>query len=563
MRSVLSGAAIGAAITALLAGCGGDDNGGGGGSGGGGNLPTSFVGSGAVVVSWADPVSLAFDGPAIGSYAGARTFQRGNIDPMTGADLGQPAGIEIWEGSDGHLGAVDLTSMTDPVPVQFSAETAATTDALCTSNGTDAGAPNFDYAGVFFAADLATPTNSTYVYRLPGADGVCATDDDVIHAVKTGMTASDAPLTAVAMPSATVYTSSGSIQGFVAKSGANLVMEDASLANPIVLATFPAAIEVASPLPNGLVTGYATGRLFDVDGNIVFVDYTSGTVSASLFAIPNWTQANDHIVTAASPTTLYFAVNTPASGSTPASSTIYSMPNDGSAAPLPMSSLQGTVNQMEVAVGGSSLVIGLVDTTYMIDALPLGGGVSAPVLVTTAQNDGRFTATASDVYWTSWFTTSSGGSTTRVNTTSGINDMTGASVQAPIANSMFMAGGMTASFTAGDTTTQRLPFTTVFQVQNLSPVTVTLPGVGTWTQDAISGGTLYAIDTSSNTASATVGTFPVTTATNLASGTVRGLDGTVYLEATNPLGTQDPATRDLYLLNVNTSGSLTRITGNL
>src|SRR5262249_7838818 len=149
----------------------------------------------------------------------------------------------------------------------------------------------------------------------------------------------------------------------------SLIIEDPSLANPVTLGTFPATITVASPMPNGLVTGYATGRLFDVDGNIVFVDYVAHTVSASLFAIPNWTEANDHIVTAASPTTLYFAVVTPASGTTPASSTIYSMPNDGSAAALPLSTLQGAVNQLEVPVGGTSLVAGVEGSTYMVESL--------------------------------------------------------------------------------------------------------------------------------------------------------------------------------------------------
>jgi hypothetical protein len=75
MRRLHSGAAIGAAITALLAGCGGDDNGVGTGTGGGSG-PTSFVGSDAAIAAWADPVSLGFDGPDIGGYGGAATSTR-------------------------------------------------------------------------------------------------------------------------------------------------------------------------------------------------------------------------------------------------------------------------------------------------------------------------------------------------------------------------------------------------------------------------------------------------------------------------------------------------------
>jgi hypothetical protein len=560
MTRLLPGAAaIGAAITALVAGCGGDSS----------STPvtvtpgaTSFVASDAPIAAWADPVTLGFDGPAIGTYAGVRSFQRGTVDPITGTDLGQAAGLQIWEGNDGHLWEVDLTSSAAPVPAQMSTESAATVDPLCTSTGLAGGASTFDYNGVFFAANLAAPTDSTYVYRMAGPDGVCDTPDDVIHAVKTGMAASDAPITAAAMPQATVYNSDGSIQGFVAKSGAALVLEDPTLSNPVALGTFPADVLVADPLPNGLVTGFATGRLWDIDGNIVFVDYAGHTVSASLFAIPNWTPTNDHLVTAASPTTLYFAINTPATGQSAPNFTIYSMPADGSAAPIAIATEPGTANQLEVPVNGSNLVVGVVDTTYQIMSWPTGGGAATPLLVTTSLNGGRFTATSNDVYWTGWFETSTGGTTTRIDTTAGIVDMTGATVQAPLTDTLFMVGGMTDPFPAGDTTTVRMPFTTMFQVQGLTPVTVVLSS-GSWTQDGISGGTLYSIDTSSNTALATLGTFPVSTATNLAPGTLRGLDGTVFLQATNVLATQDAGTRDLYLVNVTTANSLTRVTGDL
>ena len=563
MKRLLPGAAIGAAVSALIAGCGGDSSGSGVGTGGGGSGPTSYVGSDATIAAWADPVSLGFDGPGVGTYAGVRTYQRGNVDPMSGADLGQPAGLQVWEGSDGHVYGVNLTSTTAPAPVMLSTEATATVDPLCTSTGLAGGASSFDYNGVYFAADLAAPTNSTYIYRLPGADGVCDTADDVVHAVKTGTASTGAPITAAAMPAATVFSSSGAITGFVAKSGSSLILEDSNLANPVVLGAFPATVGVADPLPNGLVTGYATGRLFDVDGNIVHVDYVGHSVSASLFAIPNWTPTNDHIVAAASPTTLYFAVNVPATAQTPASYTIYAMPNDGSAAPTVVTTQPGAANQLEVAVGGSSLVVGAVDATYSITAWPLAGGPGVPLVVTASLNGGRFTATANDVYWTSWFDTITASGTTRADTTSGITDMTGAIVQAPVADSMYMVGGMTASFASGDTTTLRLPYATMFQVQGLTTVTVPLPGGGSWVQDGIGGGTLYSIDTSTNAAVATLGVFPASEATNLVGGAIRGLDGTVFLQATNPASSQDPATRDLYLVNVTTSGSLTRVTGNL
>jgi hypothetical protein len=82
----------------------------------------------------------------------------------------------------------------------------------------------YDYVGVYFSADLVTPTNSSYFYRLPGPDGACNTPDDVIHRAKTGMASTDSPIVASAMPIATVRTAQGVISGFVVKSGASLVL---------------------------------------------------------------------------------------------------------------------------------------------------------------------------------------------------------------------------------------------------------------------------------------------------------------------------------------------------
>jgi len=564
-KRLSSGAAIGAAISALLSGCGGDDS--------GSVTPppppptqTSFVTSTGPIAAWSDSAGGGLSGPDVGTYNGKRQMQRGTMDPMTNVDLGQAAGVVVYKGGDGHVYGVDLTTSNDiaPAQAQLSTEATATIDDLCSSTGTIAGGSTYDYAGVFFAADFSSPSNSTYAYRLPGTDTLCGTADDVVHVVKTGMSATTAPGVGAAMPAATVYDSTGAITGFIAKSGLNLVMTDANLANPVTVGMFPASINVASALPVGLVTGFPTGRLFVVDGNIVYVNYASGTTSASLFSIPGWTATNDHLVAAASPTTLYFAVNVPASGNNPASSAIYSMPADGSAGPTVLATQTGTVRQMEFAVDGSALVVGTVDVSYSITAWPAAGG--APVLLAdaSASNDGRFTATADTLYFTSWFTTVSGTTVMRTNTTSGIRGMDGAPLATDLPNSMFMGGGEAEAFAVSDTATQRTPFVTIFQVQNLSPVTVTGPGGGsTFIEDGLSGGTLYSIDTATNTVVASLGQFPTSTATSLATATYRGMSNTLFLQAITPYSTQDPATLDLYLLNSRTADSLTRVTNSL
>lgn len=554
---------LGLGLLGALSGCGGSN---GGGLPGGPPTPGSYVGTTGVFAAWADPATGNFAAAPIGSYAGKKQILRGTVDFQSGANLSQPAGIEVYKGSDGHIHALNLTSIGTPAAVQLSSEAAATVDDTCSLSGTEVAGAHTDYAGVYFAADLVMTTNSSYIYRLPGPDGVCNTPDDVFHMVKTGMSATDAPIVATGMPVATVRTAQGGISGFVVKNGSTLQLVDGNFANPAVLGTFAAPIGVVQALPVGTTQGYPTGQLYIVDGTIVYVNYAARTTSAALYAIPNWTPTNAAALFAASPTTLYFAVNTPAVGATPAHTSIYSMPADGSAAPSAIDSEPGRVATLLFPVQGVDLIWGVANTannTFAIRALPAAGGAPA-TLLNAAQNDGTFIATASTIYYETWSQTYDAASNTltRSGTQSGIVGLDGSLIQAALANSTFVNGGQQQPWPS-DTTTTATPYQTLFQVQNLSPVTVADASTGeVFIEDGVSGGTLIAIDAGSNQPAATIGQLPVTTATTL-SGTFRGIADTGFLEAMNALSTQDPATRDLVLLNSQTMGSLTLATGNL
>jgi hypothetical protein len=566
MRRLISALAFGTTVGCGISACGGGSGDGGYGDNGPPPPPAalvSYVGTTGVFAAWADPSGASYSAAPTPNYAGKKQTLRGTVDFMTGASLSQPAGIEIYEYNDGHIYALDLTSPGAPAAQQLSSESAATIDDTCTLSGTAVAGANYDYVGVYFTADLQTTTNSSYFYRLPGPDGLCNTADDIIHMVKSGMTAATAPIVAFGMPVATVRTAMGGISGFVVKSGADLVLVDSNFANPIILGTFAAPIGVAVALPTGTTQGYPTGQLFVVDGNIVHVDYVAHAVSAPLYTIPNWSPTNAGGLFAASPTTLYFSINTPAAGSTPASASIYSMPSDGSAAPVAVDTEPGRVATLLFPIQGSNLIWGVVNPTYTIRTLAAAGGAPA-TLATSTENAGTFIATANTVYYETWM--GSNNSTTRTvtrsGTQSGIVGLDGTVIQAPLANSTFVNGGEQAPW-PGDTTTTITPYQTVFQVRGLSPVTVTNQGTGyQYVEDGVAGGSLIAIDTTSNQVVTTIGTLPVSTATAL-SGTFRGNAHTGFLEAWNAMSTEDPGTRDLYLLNSQTSNSLIRLTGNL
>jgi hypothetical protein len=367
------------------------------------------------------------------------------------------------------------------------------------------------------------------------------------------------------MPVATVRTSGGGISGFVITSGANLELVDSNFANPVVLGTFSAPIGVAVALPVGTTQGYPTAQLYVVDGNIVYVDYVGHTVSAPLFSIPNWVPTNPEALFAASPDTLYFSIYTAATQSTPASTSIYAMPSEGSAAPAVVDTEAGSVSNLLFPVQGTGLLFGVNSSgIYSIRNLPSASGSTATTLVTSTQNAGTFIATASTVYYETWagVTNSTAMTVTRSGTQSGIVGVDGTVIQAPLPNSTFVNGGEQEPW-PNDTVTTTTPYETVFQVRGLSTVTVTDSANGyQYTVDAVAGGTLISIDATSNQPVATIGNLPPSNASTL-SGTFRSTDHDGFLEASNPASTENPETRDLYLLNSQTSNNLTRVTGNL
>jgi hypothetical protein len=207
------------------------------------------------------------------------------------------------------------------------------------------------------------------------------------------MASTDAPITVSAMPIATVRSATGSITGFVIKSGNQLVKVDNAFANPVALGSFASTIGVAKALPEGTTQGYPTARLFLVDGSIVRVDFAAATTSAPLFTIPGWTPTDDGALFAASPTALYVAVDTPAAGATPETASVYMIPSDGSSVATAIATEAAHIASLAFPVGGTNVVWGETAPAYTIRAMAQSGG-SPFTVVTSSANGGMFTATA-------------------------------------------------------------------------------------------------------------------------------------------------------------------------
>jgi hypothetical protein len=237
-----------------------------------------------------------------------------------------------------------------------SSEANATVDDLCSVNGANTVlGTTVNYVAVESYVDYANPQNSAYFYREPGASGACNTTTDKVFMVKLGMATTDAPIAAL-MPAAVVHDStSGAITGFIVNEGTALThVRRQFFANRTVIYTPTTAMSVVYSLANSGVG--AAGGLFVIDGSIVYVNYASQTVSASLFTVPNWS-ADKRFANSANGSTEFFTVNTSNEAATPLvpTSAVYSMPLDGSAAPTQLATESGIVSQVTVAIYGTTV----------------------------------------------------------------------------------------------------------------------------------------------------------------------------------------------------------------
>ena len=492
-------------------------------------------------------------GPTQGSYAGARLIITANLQVGSPTTHNQADYAQLYKASDGHLYRVNLLTVGAPMTLQVSSESHATIDDRCSLNGANTIlGTDVNYVAVQSYVDFANPEYSAYFYRVPGPNGTCDTAEDVVYMVNLGMASTDAPIQAL-MPAAVVHDpTTGAITGFIVNEGTTLTMYDQNFQNRTVLFTPTTSISVAYLLASTGVS--ATGGLFVLDGNIVYVDYVQKVVSASLFTIPNWDPTR-RIVNSANGSIAYFAVNTSNETVLPVvpTSEVYSMPLDGSAPPSALAAESGAVGQVTVATYGSTVAWSIVPPggQYTIRTLAPGGQVVTSLAA--AVNSGSFVATATDIYYTvSAFAVTAPHTGVYSNTQTGILGMDGTVVEVPVANSRFVAE---------ERDNNGSDWLDVIRARNLTPVTLADTANGnTYTEDGISGATLEVVDTSTNNVTVTLGALPAGT---IMQGTGVLTASAGFLDGINVNSTGDPATRDLIYIDTSQANSLALLTSNL
>ena len=543
--ALLAGIAAGLILTGCDDGHGGYYNGGGGGQG---PIVQFVAPTDSVFVAATDPNNPTNTyGPNAGTWAGARLFITANVSANSPTTTHQADFAQMYKSNNGHLYATGLQVAGLPSPAQVSSESSATIDDLCSLNGANTTlGTDVNYVAITSYVDYANPLNSVYFYRKPGASGACGTSMDTVSMVYLGMGPNDAPISAL-MPMAVVHDPhSGAITGFVVNEGTAITMYDENFANRTVIYTPTTAISVAYSLANSGVT--ATGGLFVLDGNIVYIDYTQGSVSAPLFTVPNW-DPTKRFANSANGTTEFFAVNTSNEAATPVvpTSAVYSMPLNGSAAPTLLGSESGSIGEVTVAIYGTTVAWSVVPPAGVYTIRTSTGAGATPVTAfTSTGNAGTFVATATDIYYTTETEAAPTPTTvTYTNTQTGIVAMSGAVVEAPVLNSRFVAEERDDNGSV---------WIDIIRARNLSPVTVAETANGkTYTEDGISGATLEVVDTATNAVTVTLGIMPAGTVMS-GSGTLISSAG--YLDGLNVNSTGDPATRDLIYIDTSQANSL-------
>jgi hypothetical protein len=550
---LLAGIAAGLA----LSGCDdGNDRGGYYGGGGPGGPVTQFVApTDSIFVAATDPNNPATTyGPNQGSYAGARLFITANVVAGSPTTRNQQDFAQIYKASDGHLYALGLQVAGLPSQGQVSSEASATIDDLCSLNGANSVlGTDVNYVAIASYTDYNNPLYSAYFYRRPGPSGACNTSQDIISMVKLGMGPNDVPISAL-MPMAVVHDpNSGAITAFVVNEGTAITMYDPNFANRTVIYTPTAAISVAYSLATSGVS--ATGGLFVLDGNIVYIDYAQGSVSAPLFTVPNW-DPTKRFVNSANGTAEFFAVNTSNEQAMPVvpSSAAYSMPLNGSAAPTLLGSESGSIGQVTVATYGTTVAWSVVPPGGVYTIRTCTGTGAAPVTAFSSPgNAGSFVVTANDIYYTiDTYSSPAAKTVVYSNTQTGIVAMDGTVIAGPVLNSRFVAE---------ERDNNGSDWIDIVRARNLAPVTVADTANGnTYTEDGISAATLEVVDTSTNAVTVTLGTMPAGTVMS-GSGTLISTAG--YVDGLNVNSTSDPATRELIYIDTSQANSLQVLTNNL
>jgi hypothetical protein len=259
----------------------------------------------------------------------------------------------VYADADGHLYKVYADRNTPLSATQISNESQA--DSICIDE-------SIDYDST---SDYVTPEASQFVYTLAGLDTTCSTADDVWKMVRLNMDTATPPIDAYRPVAAIMDSATGGHSGWLVSNMGTLGSCDADFLNCSAITSYTLGVYLLEESLDYFILA--------VDNSLRSYDITNGTLSASLFDIPQTSVISNSIHDG---TTLFFSQG----------NSLYAVPLDGSSPASLLASESDTITGVELS--GSHVIIetGSGAASNEIRAVPKTGGASNLLAATSGGN---------------------------------------------------------------------------------------------------------------------------------------------------------------------------------
>jgi hypothetical protein len=290
------------------------------------------------------------------------------LDPNTGTATGVKAAYGYYF-KNGKIWLFDTTTL---VKKQLSTETGITPDSLCDFN-------KFE--------NWTTPSQSVITYTLRGADLSCNTGDDIVRAVKIGMTSLSAPIN-IKPKIIHIMLLDGRV--FVRKKYAT--PNDFEICNLTNTGLTNCTSIISYTYPDSGWMDYGHGKydrkyiIFMADGSIYSYDYASATLK-KLYTLTSDEETQDMELDKNG--NLYFSSIT--GSASPYTNAIKKVPANGSSSVQVLTSFTTNyrLDDLDIYPSTSRLTFSYPNSTFsseIIKSMPKTGGT--PILITSASING-------------------------------------------------------------------------------------------------------------------------------------------------------------------------------
>ncbi|GAA6171319.1 hypothetical protein NBRC116592_09890 [Colwellia sp. KU-HH00111] len=425
----------------------------------------------------------------------------------------------IYPKTDGHLYKISALKSGSLTPVQVSNENSA--QKMCNTRSDRA------------KSDFSNVENSQYVYSLPGNDNTCDTADDVWKMVTISMDSTQAPIIAKTPVIDFMNSTTGAIDGWLVNDASALKRCDASFDNCSLIASVVSSVNYKLKMADNFY-------LLDIDGQLFSYNIADNTLSSSIFTPTNGTNIT---VAASDGVNTYFGHE----------NSLYQFPVDGSSVATVLTTDTNEIQIVTPAVNSIVYQVGTNGLGQAIQSIPKTGGTVINLAMISANDDLVMMGVDNNlIYYNIRKTTANQGEVVIEPVIAGIINEIGSNKNERV-SAAWVGGAWSSEFNL-NTNNSYGNTKTAFLVEGFN---INNTGGGH------AGATLTAVDARSGVSGVVLGQFETTE--ELQYIYCLGFEPSVLCSVTHTIDPAPalpnlPIQTDIYYLNTETAGSLTRVT---